>query len=591
LIVLLVSLFVIFTDHRIIPGKGTWNQLELRSIDYRFVFKAKPKTEAAKKILVIAIDEQDYKKINQPLILYHTYISEVIDYLVERGVKTIGLDMELPSISLEDKITGGYESLYMRSFLAARKKGANVVIGFSSRDHAPLQGYLVAAGEANLATFHLTEDADDYIRRQQLYVDDGGKRYLSLSFLLARNFTNPPLSAPGQTILIDYSLAKDIPIYSFHEIYELSQKRRHIQGNPFENGIVIIGASLSFEDKHSTPLSFLNKKMTDGIVIQAATLATLLSGKFFREPGILLGAFYIFLMTLATTWLCYKRRPVSAAFLCLAETGILFVLSIFAFNHLYVVRLMPLLSAIILSYIATAVFRFYAEECKRKKIRKRFACYVPDDIIDQIVDADIEKLTEGEQRKLALLFIDIRGFTSYSESNKNDPQKVVHFLNRYHTEMTDIVVGNQGTVSQLTGDGIFAFFGAPQRKDDPVFAALSAALQMKDRIAGLKQEWMHYGMENLRVGIGIHFGDVIIGNIGSTKKMDYTAIGDNTNIASRLEGLTKEFHETILISDAAYDCVRERVIARSLGSAAIKGHSEVEIYAVDNLRDVFVREN
>ena len=325
--------------------------------------------------------------------------------------------------------------------------------------------------------------------------------------------------------------------------------------------------------------------MTDGVVIQATTLATLLSKSIFREPGAVSGAFFIIVITTITIMLCYKRRPFSAALLCLAETCVLSVISVFAFNHLYVIRIMPLLSAIIFSFIATMLFHYYAEERKRIKIRKRFACYVPDNIIDQIVDADIEKLTEGEQRKLAMLFSDIRGFTSFSESNKNDPQKVVNFLNKYHTEMTDIIISCNGTVSQLTGDGIFAFFGAPQKHDDPVFAAITSALKMRDRILLLKQEWLRYGMNDLRVGMGIHYGDAIVGNIVSTKKMDYVAIGDNTNVASRIEGLTKEFCETILISDAAYDCVRERIIARSLGSASIKGHSKVKIFAVDGLRD------
>ncbi|MCX6559510.1 MAG: adenylate/guanylate cyclase domain-containing protein [Candidatus Aminicenantes bacterium] len=590
LIALLVGFLAVLTDHRVIPGTGTRNQLELRSIDFRFLFKPKPKQDAAKDIIVIAIDEEDYKKINQPLILYHTYISEVIRYLVDAGVKTIGLDMELPSISLEDKIEGGYESVYMRSFLAARKKGVAVAIGFSLRDQAPLQGYLVAAGEANLATFFLTEDADDHIRRQQLSFEAGGKRYEAMSGLLARIYSDRPLSGPGQTILIDYSLAPSIPVYSFHDVYERSQKPGPPQGREFENKVVLLGSSLSFEDKHSTPLSFSSRKMTDGVVIQAAALATLLSGRSFREPGTLAGACLIYAITLLTIWLCYRRRPVPAAFICLAETGVLLGASVLAFNRLYLVRLMPLLAAIVFSFVATAVFHYYAEERKRIRIRKRFACYVPDGVIDQIIDADIDKLTEGEQRRLALLFIDIRGFTSYAESNKDDPQKVVRFLNRYHTEMTDIIVGGQGTVSQLTGDGIFAFFGAPQRNDDPVFAAVSAALRMKEAISGLRPEWRRYGLEDLRVGMGIHFGDAIVGNMGSTKKMDYTAIGDNTNIASRIEGLTKEYRETILISEAAYERVRERVIARSLGSAAIKGHSGVKIFAVDGLREVSSRE-
>ena len=585
-IALLVSLLVVLSDFSIIPGKGTWNELELRSIDFRFLFKKHPGNDTARKIAVIVIDEKSYKKINQPLIFYHTHISEVIDYLVGKGVKTIGLDIELPSISLEGKVEGGYESVYMRSFLEARKKGVDIVIGFSSWENAPLQGYLLAAGEANLAAFHLTEDSDDHIRRQQLYFDDGGKRYYSMPYLLARHFTDGQAAAPGKTILIDYSLLQNIPVYSFDDVYESGKKPGNDHGNAFKNKIVIIGSSLSFEDKHSTPLSFLSGRMTDGATIQAGTLATLLSGSIFREPGVISGAFYIIVIAALTVFLCYRRRPFPAALLCLAEAGVLIAASIFAFNHLYVIRFVPLLSAVILSFAATTIFHYYTEERKRAKIRKRFACYVPDNIIDQIVDADMEKLTEGEQRKLALLFSDIRGFTSFSESNKDDPQKVVHFLNRYHAEMTEIIVRCGGTVSQLTGDGIFAFFGAPLKLDDPVFAAVSAALQMKDRIASLRQEWLRYGMEDLRVGFGIHFGDVTVGNIGSAKKMDYTAIGDNTNVASRLEGQTKEFHETILISDAAYECVRERIVARSLGPARIKGHSEVNVFAVDGLRDI-----
>jgi len=587
LIALIVGFLVILTDSAIIPDKGTWNQLELRLIDLRFLFRKNPAKDWMKdKIAVIAIDEKSYKKINQPIIFYHTYISEVIDYLVESGVKTIGLDIELPTISLETRIEGGYDSIYMRSFLEARRKGVNVIIGFSSEGNTPLQGYLLAAGEANIASFYLTEDADDYIRRQHLYFESQGGKYDSLSYLLAKDFTNQQLRVPNQTVLIDYSLSHSIPVYSFCDIYELSKNRSNSQENPFRNKVVLIGSSLSFEDKHSTPLSFFENRMTDGVVIQATTLGTLLSGSIFREPGSLLGAFFIFIITLITITLCYQRRPIPTAMLCMLEICLILMLSVVAFNNLYVIRIMPLLSAVIFTFAATMVFHYYVEEHKKMRIRQRFACYVPDNIIDQMMDRDIDRLTEGEQRKLALLFSDIRGFTSFSESNKDDPRKVVNFLNHYHTEMTDIIVGCGGTVAQLTGDGIFAFFGAPQEHDDPVFAATRAALIMRDRILFLKEEWLKYDIGDLRTGFGIHYGDVIVGNIGSSRKMDYVAIGDNTNVASRLEGLTKDLSETIIISSAAYELIQGRVVVRPLGSASIKGHSEVQIFAVDGLVEV-----
>ncbi|HEX2965413.1 MAG TPA: adenylate/guanylate cyclase domain-containing protein, partial [Syntrophorhabdaceae bacterium] len=427
------------------------------------------------------------------------------------------------------------------------------------------------------------DDSDAYIRRQQLYFEDQGRRRDSLAYLLAKDFTDQQLHAPGETILIDYSLSETIPVYSLYDVYRSGKDRSIGQQNQFKDKVVLIGSSLAFEDKHSTPLSYFGNGMTDGVKIHATTLATLLTGSFFQEPGTISGALFIIAIALVTTLLCYQRRPAPAALFCGLLICVLFVISVIAFNNFYVIRVVPLSSAVIFSFVGTTVFHYYAEERKKARIRARFACYVPDKVVDQMIEQNIDKLTQGEQRKLALLFSDIRNFTSFSETNKDDPKKVVNFLNHYHTEMTEIVVRFGGTVAQLTGDGIFAFFGAPQEHDDPVFAATGAALQMRDRISALKEEWLKYGIEDLRAGFGIHFGDVIVGNIGSAKKMDYVAIGDNTNIASRLEGLTKEFRETILISDAAYEHVREKVVVRALGLSSIKGHSEVKVFAVDKL--------
>ena len=190
---------------------------------------------------------------------------------------------------------------------------------------------------------------------------------------------------------------------------------------------------------------------------------------------------------------------------------------------------------------------------------------------------------DGEQRDVALFLADIRDFTPFAEKNRDDPKKIVSFLNRYHTEMTEIILANNGTVSQLTGDGIFAFFGAPVAAAEPVWDAVKSAVRMRDRVGELKEVWQEYGMDDLRIGIGIHVAHAIVGTMGSIKKMDYTAIGDNTNVASRIEGLTKKFHEVILMSGDALKRVEGRVKARSLGEGEIKGHSNIPLYAVDGI--------
>jgi adenylate cyclase len=587
LIAFLVSIPVICTDHMIIPGNGTWNVLELKTLDMRFLFRKKPLNNAAGDIALIVIDETSYRSLNQPLILYHAHISGVIDYLVRCGAKVIALDVEFPSISLENRVNGGYESIYARSFLNARKNGVDIVIGFSSRENAPLQTYLAAAGKDSLAAFSLTEDSDDFIRRQHLYFLDHGQRYDSFPYLIARKLTGSAPSTSDRTILIDFTPVRDIPVYSFADVYRLSVRQNMDTGNPFRNKAVIIGTRLSFEDEHSTPLDCFRQGGSDtrtgGVVIQAATLNTLLSGSIFHEPDYLLGSILILFVALMTVVICRNRRPLPAAALCAGEVCILAVVSLYAFDHLYSIRVIPLLSAIILAYAATTVFHYYAEERKKIKIRQRFASYVPENIIEHLVDVDIERLTEGTKRELALLFCDIRGFTPYSEKNRDDPQKVVDFLNTYHKEMTEIVLANNGTVSQLIGDGMFSFFGAPLELEDPAFDAVKSALQMQERVAGLTSKWREYGVADMRIGIGIHYGETIVGNIGSVKKMVYGAVGDNANIASRIEELTKEYGEGILISYAVYEKVRDRATVRPLGAARIRGHSEVAVYAVDGI--------
>ena len=585
-IALLTTGLVMVMDQKIIPGRGTWNILELRSIDARFLLKSPSANRAAQDVVLILIDEESYKKINQPLIFYNTHIAEVVNYLVRSGAKVIGLDIELPSISLQDRISGDYDSVYPRALLKAKKQGVDVVIGYSSEKNPPLSSYLAAAGQRNLSAFTLTVDQDDFIRRQQLVFTSDQGSCDAFAYLLAKKFAGKALPPPGPVILIDYSLGGEISSYPFHEVHKLSSQNSP-PDNRFKDKVVIIGGMFTFEDRHPTPPNRFpggGSRRTAGAVIHATTLVTLLSQSFFQEPGSWAGGGYIFLASLLAVVCCYRRRPLAGALLCLLEAGLIVLISIWAFDRLYVIRLTPLLAAVFLSYGATTVFHYYTEERQRLRIRARFASFVPEKIIDRIVDMDPSRLMDGEQREVALFFSDIRDFTPYAEKNRHDPKKIVNFLNRYHTEMTEIILAHNGTVSQLTGDGIFAFFGAPVAVAEPVLDAVKSAVRMRERVAELKAVWQEYGIEDLRIGIGIHVGHAIVGTMGSLKKMDYTAIGDNTNVASRIEGLTKKFHEVILMSGAAFQQVQDRVAARLLGEAEIKGHSNITLYALDDIK-------
>lgn len=225
-----------------------------------------------------------------------------------------------------------------------------------------------------------------------------------------------------------------------------------------------------------------------------------------------------------------------------------------------------------------------------RNIRKAFSRFVPEQIIDELVDgAETEaKVGVGEKRDVAILFCDIRSFTNISECNK--PETVVGFLNRYFTAMCTIIKKHGGTVDKFMGDAIMAIFGAPVSYEDNARRALAAAYEMRETIDKIPLDdlILPQGMK-FKAGIGIHYGDVIVGSIGSADKTDYSVIGDNVNLGSRIEGLTKTYGTMILVSGAVKDQIKSNeFIYRHLDNVKVKGKEKpVPIYAVDRSIDDF----
>ncbi len=224
-----------------------------------------------------------------------------------------------------------------------------------------------------------------------------------------------------------------------------------------------------------------------------------------------------------------------------------------------------------------------------KNIRRAFSRFVPEQIIDELVDgaAQSDKVNVGEKRDVAILFSDIRSFTSISELNK--PETIVAFLNRYFTTMCTIIKKHGGTVDKFIGDAIMALFGAPVSYEDNARRALAAAYEMREALPSVPLEdlILPEGM-TFNIGIGIHYGDVIVGSIGSQDKTDYSVIGDNVNLASRMEGLTKTYGSMILVTDAVKKDIYKTTGGtgdfefRYLDDVKVKGKEKaVPIYAID----------
>jgi len=219
---------------------------------------------------------------------------------------------------------------------------------------------------------------------------------------------------------------------------------------------------------------------------------------------------------------------------------------------------------------------------KEQRIRQIFQKYVPKDLIDKFF-ASPESMLVGENRELAILFSDIRSFTTISE--KMSPDDLVNSLNRYFSAQVDIIMNRNGIVDKYIGDAIMAFWGAPVKHEDDALQAVLSGFEMIDAVKVFNEKQIKLGKPEFHIGIGINYGTVTVGNIGSERKMDYTVIGDMVNLASRMEGLTKTYHSELLISETLYEAVKackstEPVYFRLLDTVAVKGKTlGVKIYA------------
>ena len=233
-------------------------------------------------------------------------------------------------------------------------------------------------------------------------------------------------------------------------------------------------------------------------------------------------------------------------------------------------------------YVENTIRSFIMEKTMGK-LRKAFSSFVPEEIIDDLIQkADTHTEQTGQKRKVAVMICDIRSFTNISEGNK--PEDVVGFLNTYFTEMVDIIKSHGGSIDKFMGDAIMALFGAPVSYEDNAQRAVEAALDMIKKLPEIDSSMLILpeGYDKISIGIGIHYGEAILGSIGCSDKRDYTVIGDTVNLASRLEGLTAMYGKKIIVSDSVASDLNEKISVHKLDKVAVKGKKiPVSIFAVD----------
>ena len=217
---------------------------------------------------------------------------------------------------------------------------------------------------------------------------------------------------------------------------------------------------------------------------------------------------------------------------------------------------------------------------ERQRLQLNFTRYVSQHVMESILQTEGEVKLSGERRKITFLFSDIRQFSRFAE--KSDPEQVVSMLNEYFSVMVEIIFKNHGTLDKFLGDGLMVEFGAPLDDDKQEFHAVQAALEMKKELNILCDKWEQEGRSRIEIGIGIHTGYAVIGNIGSERRIEYTAIGDTVNVAARLEQLTKELKVSLIISEATVQAIKNKFPFKSLGAQQLRGRNDpIVIYTLE----------
>ncbi|MBN1823881.1 MAG: adenylate/guanylate cyclase domain-containing protein [Endomicrobiales bacterium] len=565
-------------------GIDAFQDLENKSADMRF--KIRGQSEVSKDIAIIAFDEESFKYLGRWPWPRKKH-GQVVDRLRRAGAKAIVFDMLLPEPDLEHPASDAY-------FAGALKRSGRVVLAsyFQYDDRGDPVDFLMPISrflkQSYIGFANIVPELDGVCRKIPLFKQYEGNIVPSLSLASLAVFLDkdPVEIIKSRNIHIDeyhemlINFAggyESFPYYSYYDV--LSGK---VPPEKFKDKLVLLGGTASglFDFK---PIPF--SPTFPGVEIHANTISNILLGNYLKPCSSLIVFLFIIIFALVPGFVLNRLSPLYAGGVILAAMlgYTLFVFYVFASNYVYIEFVAPVLS-FALSYFGVLFYRFMTEEKEKRWIKKTFGQYVSPKVLEKIMADPASLKLGGQKQVLTVLFSDIRGFTTITESLP--PEELVSQLNEYLSSMVEVVFRYDGYLDKFIGDAVMAIWGAPAPQNDHARRAVLCAIEMMEELGKLNEKWRAEGKKEFDIGIGVNTGEMTVGNTGSAGKLQYTVLGDNVNLASRLEGLNKEYKTHIIVSEATYRIVKDSVEAKHLAAVKVKGKTKaVEIYQVKGRKE------
>jgi len=522
---------------------------DLSTVDTRFSIRGD--RSPPRDLVIVKVDDVSFNDLNRRWPFPRSLQGKAIDRIAADHPKAIAYDIQVSESSARNDediaFATSVANANRRVVLSATEVDKNGHPRILGTDDSILKDIGARAGNAQLPP-----DPGGVLRRVP-YSEDKLKSFAVQSTEVAKGRRIDPKSFSGDgTSWIDYYGGPDtIPSISFSRVV-----LGHVKRGTFRNKVVVVGASApSLQDNHATATS--GDELMAGPEIQASAIDTVRRGLPLKSAPTPLDVALIVLLGMAAPLASLRLSSLKAMAVALAA-AVLFAVGVqLAFNSGTVVSFLYPAIALAVSAVGALGAHYATTAFERQRVRDMFSRFVPENVVDEVLARADGIRLGGVQREGTVMFTDLRGFTSFAESLP--PDRVIEVLNHYLSGMSDAILNHGGTLVAYMGDGIMAVFGAPIEQPDHADRALAAAREMLDERLPSFNDWLRSEDlgEGFRMGIGLNSGKVMSGNVGSERRMEYTAIGDTTNTAARLEGMTKGTPYQLYVADSTRSMLEE----------------------------------